>query len=510
MRSLSGLFSLLSLSCLLLISVPLTRAPADEVAMDIQADEVHLNLDQETTQATGQARLTYRDVTLYADRILANRTTGDVEASGRLSLEQKGRRLEGDSLKYNFQSESGVLQNARVREQGVIIRGQSIEFSPQSLVARHAYFTTCDAPQPDYSLAADEISLTAAQAAPGKQPQSGRLTLDRARVVYHGRRLLALPRYSVAIGQIGQQGTSPFPATGFDREDGPYATISYSLGRPGNPTTLGFSYRYTTFRGIRGYAGLQRETGPLQLSAGYVRREASTDRDLQPDDFTTGLANVMVNREPEIRALAPSLPLRRSLSLRAELSAGSYSESEHFESDIRARANRVMVSALLAIAPHKIAPTLSLSHAIGWRESSYSTGQDFSIRFLRHSLEYTPSGPSRVALSYITRRGSGATPFLFDRVEVGRELLADVRFRLNPRWHVRFASLYDLERHDTRDMMLAVTRTIHCLDYTVGWRKARGALFVGVNITPPSGEGRHHDRTGATPPGNRVPSLGEH
>ena len=483
MRCVSGLLPFLV--CLALLSAFPCLASPDPIVLDIQADEVDLGLDNETTQATGHARLVYGDVILNADEVSANRETGDVKASGHLSLEQKGRRLEGDSLDYNLRTEKGSLHNARVREQGVVIRGESIEFAPQSIVARHAYFTTCDKPQPDYSLAADEISLTAAQAEPGKQPQSGRLTLNQARVNYHNRRLLTLPRYSVSIGQIAEQTSSPFPASGFDREDGPYTAISYALGRKGDATTLGFSYRCTAFRGIRGYAKLQRESGPLQLSAGYVRRETSTDREIRADEFTTGLANVMVNREPEIRAAIPSLPLRRSLTLRAELTAGSYSETEHFKSDIRARAKRTTISALVAFAPYKIAPALAFSQAVGWREASYSTGQNLSIRFFQHSLEYSPSGPTRVALSYITRRGSGETPFLFDQVEVGRELLGDIRFRLSPKWRVRFVDLYDLERRDTRDMMVAVTRTIHCLDYTVGWRKTRGMLFAGINIAPP-------------------------
>ena len=503
----SGLLPLLG--SFVLLSAPRSLASAKAPApMDINADVVRMNLDKQTTEASGNARLTYGGITLNADQITADKTTGDVEAAGHLALVEEGRRLEGDRLTYNFVSDKGVLHHAHVREQGVIVTGDTIDFSPQAVVAHHASFTTCDKPNPDYSLDADEITLTAAQAAPGKQPQSGRLTMNHARVTYHGHRLFSLPRYSVTVGDIGRQGTSPFPTGSFDREDGPSAQVSYSLGAS-QKTTADFSYRYTSFRGIRGYLKLKRDAGPLHLQAGYIRREASTDRELRPDDFTTGLANVLVNREPEFRASLPNLPVFRSLALRTEFVRGSYSETEHFATKSRARADRTEISALLALKPYRITPKLSFSHAIGWREASYSTGTDFSVRFLRHRLEYMPTPSMRVALSYVERHGSGETPFLFDGVDIRSELLSEARYRLNPKWRLRIVNLYDLERHDSRDMILAATRTIHCLDYTVGWRKSRGTVFVGINLTPPA-EGLGHDRAGASAPSDRISPFGEY
>jgi len=475
--------------------------PPPEV-MAIEADAVLLDLSEEVTRAGGQARLSYGDAALHAQQIEANRVTGKVTATGDLALVQQGRRLEGERLEYNFRTGEGSLENARVQEQGVVIRGAKVDFSPKQVVARQAYFTTCDSAQPHYILGAETIRLTARQAGARGRPESGRLTLDRAHVIYRGRRLLTLPRYSVSVGQLGEQAASPFPASGFDREDGPYASISYLLGRPGDPSFAGFSYRYTSFRGIRGYLKLQRQVGPAELAAGYVRREASTDRELRPDEFTTGLANVMVNRAPELRATLEDLPLGRRLHLRVELLRGSYSETEHFKADIRARADRSTISGLLTLPPYPVSRGLRFSHALGWRRSNYSPGDQLTIRFLRHSLELARSRDQRLSLSYVTRTGSGATPFLFDQIEVGRELLAELRLRLSRRWSLRVADLYDLERRDTRDMMVSVTRTVHCLDYTLGWRKARGSFFVGINLAPPLPQEQRHDRAGTPAAGH--------
>ncbi len=506
MRSLACLLAALALA---LDAAGSFAAALPPTVMEIRADVVELDLSRQTTRAHGQTRLDYGNLELHADQVTANRATGEIEASGHLALVQQGRRLEGDSLKYDYRREEGSLTQARVREQGVVIRGESIEFSPTRVVAHHASFTTCDKQPPDYALGADLISLTALQPGPQGRPESGRLTLDRARVIYHGHRLFTLPRYTVSVGQIGQAGTSPFPASGFDRDDGPYGQISYSLGRAAAATTADLSYRLTSFRGVRGYLKLRRNAGPLELSTSYVRREASSDREVQADEFTTHLADVMVNREPEFRAAIPALPVGRSLRLRAEVLQGSYSETRLTKSEIRARADRTALSALLVSTPYRVFRDLTLSQAMGWRRSDYSSGDRFDIRLVRHSLDFAPSGPARLSLSYVSRRGDGRTPFLFDAIEVGRELLADVRLRLGPRWQVRLVDLYDLTRRDSRDIMLAVTRTVHCLDYTVGWRKSRGTLFFGIGLTPPSAPEREHERAGAATADYRIPALGE-
>jgi hypothetical protein len=71
-------------------------------------------------------------------------------------------------------------------------------------------------------------------------------------------------------------------------------------------------------------------------------------------------------------------------------------------------------------------------------------------------------------------------------------------------------NLYDLANHDMLDMIVSATRTVHCLDYTVGWRKARGAIFLGINITPPAPRDGERERVGTPAQGDGVPVPGEY
>jgi len=465
--------------------VPSLCAPAAaENIARIQADVVEVDFDGEQTHAAGNARLTYGDFEISADELTADRVTGHVAAIGGLRLRQGERQLRGRALEYNMRTEEGVLTEARAAEQGIIIRGERITFSPRELVAHHAHFTTCNRPDPHYSFGAERITLTAQETDYGGPPESGRLSLNRARVSYRGRTLFTLPRYSVSVGRLREPGGAPVPITGFSREDGPYAVISYSLAPPDDRTIANFSYRYTTYRGIRGHVQVGRYLGPAELSLQYVRREDSADRELRADEVETSLADVMINRSPEYGLRLPGLALGPSLRVRGEWLRGSYSEAFAGEQFARATADRSSATLLAYTVPYTLSPAITVSHAFGWRRASYDPGDEFRVRFYSHTadLEFGPRG--RLSLSYVARHGSGATPFLFDGIGPERELLGDVRWWVNPRWRLRLVELCDLKAREVRDMILEVTRTVHCLDYTIGWRKSRGALYLGIGLAP--------------------------
>ncbi len=480
----------LLLSGLTFLGTGAPGAVSDVGAAAFEADVVDFYPDQNRTEARGNTSFSYQDFTLRADEFVADPVTGEVEASGDLALSQAGRYLRGESLQYNVHTESGVLTKAWVAEQGVFIRGEKVVFSPSEIVAHEAYFTTCDRPQPHYSFGAHTISLTAEQAQAGGPPQSGRLTLDRARVTYRGRSLFTLPRYSVSVGRLGEPGATPLPVTGFSRDDGPYLSIGYTLGEAGGQTSADLSYRYTTLRGIRGHLRFLHSVGPVELMAGYIRREDPSDREFSPDDLEASLANVVINRAPEYGVRLPDLAVGRSMRLRAEWSQGSYSERLPTEDEARARADRSAANILLSVARYHPLRNLALSHAFGWRRATYSSGDQTTDHLWRHSADLDLSRQVRLSLTHITRRGSGETPFLFDERGPGRELLSDLAWRLDPRWRLRFSNLYDFEEGATRDTLFEVTRTAHCLAYTVGWRKSRGQFYVGIGLAPPGGAER--------------------
>ncbi len=481
MRWLAGLF------CLSLLAAIPFSCLADVTT--IQADTVELDTNLAAASANGNAVLTYEKLSLHAAAITANRATGDVVAVGNLSLCEADRSLFGEHLQYNFNTDAGVLTQAQVVEQGVIVRGEVIEFSPKKLVARRSSFTTCTKERPDYSLNADTITLTAAATDARGRPASGRLTLNHAKVYFHGRRVLTLPNYSLSVGGIQQGKVSPLPTSGFSHNDGLYAQVDYTLSRPDRPVLADTRLRFTTHRGLTGFVEARRPYRRHELFADYTRLQDVRQTELQADQFTFSTANVLVNRAPEFGARADDYPLSKFLHLAADARYGQYTEFDANSGGELNRANRYVASALVSTNPYPVLHRLLLSHAVGYRAAWYSTDDRFTIGFFRTTVQFPRSEENHLALSYINRSTSGQTPFLFDDVQVGSELLADFRHRLSPRWRLHAVGAYNLEGGTTTDAAISFTRTVHCLDYTLGWKQLSHTFFFGITLAPmPAGE----------------------
>ncbi len=481
-------FSLLSLAGLVLIHGRPALAAGPVSSATVEADRVEVDLANETTHASGNARLRYQGFELRADDLKADRVTGEVCASGHLHIIQGNRVMFGESLTYNLNSEEGALQGARALEQGVVITGEEIRLSPQEVVARNAQFTTCDRPDPHYAFAAERITLTAEEAPPGRPPRSGRLSLKKGKVLYRGRSVLPVPGYTVRVGDVGTGKGNPTPTFGFSDDDGPYVSIGYTLGDPERPLSGDFSYRYTTSRGIRGHIRAWRTTGPTELTLGYFRRQDPADRHIEPDDLEANLADVLVNREPEYGVVLPAYRVGRLFTLEAGWLAGTYTEYEPDGIEELARADRSSIVILARSNQYRVSRSVSFSHAIGWRRSKYSPGDDLTVRLFRTTADMRLSPRLDLELSHVTRRESGETPFLFDGVGPNRELIADAAWTVSPAWRLRLVEYYDLENNETRDIILEVTRTAHCLEYTVGWRSERGAVYAGLGLTGASAQ----------------------
>ncbi len=185
----------------------------------------------------------------------------------------------------------------------------------------------------------------------------------------------------------------------------------------------------------------------------------------------------------------PQFVVGRSLRVQAAWLAGSYTEWFPGEQEARASADRVATNVLISLQPYDVSRKLRLSHAFGWRRATYSPGDRFSSRFYRHGAELGFSRKAHLSLAYIARGSSGETPFLFDEQGPGRELLGDLKWQVTPQWGLRLLDLYDIEERRPRDMMFEVTRSAHCLAYTVGWRKSRGRFYMRIGLTPANSGG---------------------
>jgi hypothetical protein len=135
------------------------------------------------------------------------------------------------------------------------------------------------------------------------------------------------------------------------------------------------------------------------------------------------------------------------------------------------------------VHPYKVTRGVKFSHAIGFRRSRYDPGDRFRARFLSNTADVTVDPRLRFAITHIRRDSSGATPFLFDGLGPESELITELWWRVVPDWRLYVVNSYDREENDVRDAAFEVTRTVHCLEYTIGWRKSRGTVYFEVGLT---------------------------
>lgn len=450
----------------LLLALLWLRATACADSWQMSADA--MDVDRQQAQARGSVQVNYNDVVMTADEVQANLTQRTLDAAGKVSFSQRDRLLSGDRLHYELDARRGWLTAARGRSGRLLFSGDRVDMSERKISARLGTFTTCDRPHPHYRMTASEILIL----------DQRRVTLKGAQLWYRNRRLLRLPEISQPIPGRGVEAQGLVPRSGYASGDGLFAGLRYVWPLRGD-IDASVELRATTGRGIRGIGLAER-----RQSWGTITLRASTKYDIgreriSSDDPRTGIRTLLVDALPELAVLTDRKPVSRWLIGQAHLSAGRY-----FERQTRTQAWRTAVTLFAASQQIPLARSVSVSPGLAWRGAAFGSHSQ-SVLVQRVTLQTGQTSrtrPRTVRLSFIRRTAHGQSPFLFDEVEIERELNADALFELSKGWRTEAVARYDLDRHNFRDVYLTVGRRVHCLDYSASWLKTRREFRVQVGL----------------------------
>lgn len=135
--------------------------------INVTADKLSVGESGTQIEATGNVEIERQGTTLKAEQIRVNRTTQDVEATGKISLDDPEWKIKSaDSIRLNLEKETGEIQNAELFiEQGHIsISGRRFEkLGGQTYHVDEGFFTTClceSGPVP-WKLSVEQLDLTA-------------------------------------------------------------------------------------------------------------------------------------------------------------------------------------------------------------------------------------------------------------------------------------------------------------------------------------------------------------
>lgn len=139
------------------------QSPSSEI--NVTADKLSTGNGSNQIEASGNVEIKREGTTLKADDVRFNRSTQDVEAKGRVTVDDPEWKVKSaDSIQFNLGQETGVIENGELfLEQGHIsMTGRRFEkFGGQSYHVDDGFFTTClcESGAPSWKFSADQMDL---------------------------------------------------------------------------------------------------------------------------------------------------------------------------------------------------------------------------------------------------------------------------------------------------------------------------------------------------------------
>jgi LPS-assembly protein len=253
-----------------------SRSPDSKI--DVTADKLSSGNGSNQIEASGNVEIKREGTTLKADEVRFNRATQDVEAKGKVSVDDPEWKVKSaESMQFNLGQETGVIHNGDLfLEQGhVSMSGRRFEkFGGQSYHVDDGFFTTClcESGRPSWKFSADQLDLA----------------LDGVGTVKHGYfYILDVPVFYLPLGYFPlnteRQTGLLFPRFGHSSKDGFrfQQPFFWAISRDSDATVEFDIETRTRFGFIGEYRTVFDRESDFQILASYfnenMRNNAQTD-----------------------------------------------------------------------------------------------------------------------------------------------------------------------------------------------------------------------------------------
>lgn len=132
-------------------------------AVNIESDQLSYDKDQDVYRASGNVIVTFTDGFLLADSVVYDKKTGDAFADGDVFILNKEDVLEGDKVRYNLSSKTGVVYRGKafLAENHFYLKGKEIQKKGENTYhIKDATATTCDGDDPSWRFTGSELDVT--------------------------------------------------------------------------------------------------------------------------------------------------------------------------------------------------------------------------------------------------------------------------------------------------------------------------------------------------------------
>ena len=136
---------------------------AANVPVQLEADELSYDRDEDTYNASGNVTLKQGDFTVSGDSLQWNQQSGELRAEGEVTLTSPDEEMAGDRVYYNLQQGTGLIEGGHfyLRDQNLHIYGERIERRGEADYRVYdGTFTTCDGDVPSWKFGASQLDVT--------------------------------------------------------------------------------------------------------------------------------------------------------------------------------------------------------------------------------------------------------------------------------------------------------------------------------------------------------------
>ncbi len=461
-----------------MLLVSSSRVCAERVTATLDADQVDFSYDRRLVSLRGNARVDSqvvddptRFVRLNAESIEGDLSRGRFELIGDVRIVTPRGVLEGESAFYDTTTARYSVRKAALMapltelvdaEVCGYAYAREITGEDEVVYLVDARFTTCDRANPHYALEVNRLRWNT---------EAEQIVVEGGGIRLYGVRIPLIPglRHSVAVG--AEEAPELLPVPGYTDREGLRLGWSFVLGEPTADIVgragLGLRQR----KGIQAWAWGLADVGNLETRFGATVRE----NNYEDIDHVVSL-----DRLPEV-GVHGSWDIVADQRLSAGITLGHY--RQHAEDDVPGVSDdRVLLEAKLhGGAERRGTPGTSWWWVRG-SHAEYADGAHYSTvgAGLGGATSLTPwlSGSAELR-HHLT---DGASPFIWDDIDIETELSAESALRFGPDWGVRLAGRYDLDRNELRSWRAQLRRREHCLTYTLGYSDTGDFLSLGIEI----------------------------
>jgi lipopolysaccharide assembly outer membrane protein LptD (OstA) len=480
------------------LGAPRALAPSDEpVTITLDGDRVEYSPDRKHATLVGNVRILISAPGYTAGRavVRANRVEADLE-KGIIVSDQGGTILvgpalfTGDTIRFDANREEFCVEGAEgYMELGgpgaapedaqptAYFKGHRIGKIRNVVYVLRGRITTCDRDRPHYYVAAKRIKY---------DKLSVHVTVYGAKLHLYGVTLPAIPWGRVKIGGKEPSGKLDWRTTpGYGSREGIFLPYTFRLSPRNSSWLTVTSFRITTKRGITGSVWTKHSTRDWDYDFRASRKEWKVD------DIEDRLSLYRLPEANFTRYLTPRD--EEDKEVRLDLSLGKYYEDWENQPVNQPFRPRVSEGRALAAVSYTGNPVEYREHKGRWygavgRASRYTTDETFRELKLFAGMGGAISDNIKAYGTVSHHFTGGATPFLFDDVDIETELAAGADWEMLRNWTVDGWGRYDLDATDLRDYEVGLSYRAHCLTWRAFYRDVSDQIGLRVDLTGLTGD----------------------